>query len=86
MVITSGSGISPSGGIMGFARTYPFTQDGSDYYGGPLFFEALYNSSTISSQIFSLYYADYPDQSFYTLGDYDTSYTYYNDDIIWIGV
>lgn len=85
--ITSGSGISPSGGIMGFGRNLPFTYNGTDYYdSGPLFYQGLYNESTISAQIFSIYYADYPDQSFYTLGDYDTAYTYYTDDITWISV
>ena len=34
--------------------------------------------------MFSIYYADYPTESFYTLGEYDTAYNYYNDDITWM--
>jgi hypothetical protein len=47
--ITSASGISPDGGIMGFSRNLPFIYNGSYYYPGPLFYQGLYNESTISA-------------------------------------
>jgi len=39
MAITAGTGISPSGGIMGFSRTSPQDFDGELYYPGPLMYD-----------------------------------------------
>jgi hypothetical protein len=82
MLITKQKGISPSGGIMGFSRNFDFDGDAP----GPLYYDALYNSSMITSRIFATFYADTTTQSFFQIGAYDTIGEYYSGSIVWLPV
>jgi Eukaryotic aspartyl protease len=83
MLVSDQQGISPTGGIIGFARNFDFTT------GLPiadLVYEKLRTQNKTTSRIFSLYYASYPNTSFYTVGGQVTGAQYYTDSIVWITV
>lgn len=68
---------------MGFSRNYDISDSRTT---GPLFYEHMLSSGVISDKVFAVYYADTDDQSFFTLGGYDTTGTYYTGSISWIPV
>ena len=68
---------------MGFSRNIDYS---SSRPVGPLFYNVLYESGKITTDVFASYYADVDDQSFFTLGGYDTVGTYYEGDLKWIDV
>lgn len=77
------SGISPTGGILGFARNYEFSSLEDN---GALLYYKLFDQNKISSKLFASYIADDPTTSFIQLGTYDQVGDYYTGAITWIPV
>ena len=51
-----------------------------------MFYNKLYTTGVTNSQVFACYYTDSPETSFFTLGGYDTTSTYYKGTIKWMAM